>query len=163
MSTLIVAEVEFDAEGFSPGDYVLATKYDDGDPGDHYCTGFYVGSFRDRHLVADSNGGLYRYNGFRRIEKIEPDEGNWMWSSTSRTSSFSSTARTSSEQGSRLERLGLADALPLTGSTMSTSTDPIDAQLDRIMEMSVEELATSRRTDGGTIARGRTEDEGARA
>ena len=78
MNTLIVAEVEFDAEGFTPGDYVLATKYNDGDPGDHYCTGFYVGSFRDRHLVADSNGRLYRYNGFRRIEKVTPEEGTWM-------------------------------------------------------------------------------------
>lgn len=78
MSTLIAAEVEFDAEGFAPGDYVLATKYNDGDPGDHYCTGFYVGSFGDRHLVADSNGGLYRYNGFRRIEHVTPEEGTWM-------------------------------------------------------------------------------------
>ena len=79
---LIVASIEFDAEGFEPGDYVLATKYDDGDPGDQYATGFYVGSFANgssiRHLVADSDGGLYRYNGFRRIEKIKPDEGNWM-------------------------------------------------------------------------------------
>ena len=78
MSTLIAAEVEFDAEGFEPGDYVLATKWDDGDPGDHYCIGFYVGSFGYRHLVADSNGALYRYNGFRRIEKVSPEEGTWM-------------------------------------------------------------------------------------
>jgi len=75
---LIVAAVEYNAEGFEPGDYVVATKYSDGDPGDHYCTGFYVGSFSDRHLVADSNGGLYRYNGFRRIEKVTPEEGTWM-------------------------------------------------------------------------------------
>jgi len=82
LTAIIVAEVEFNAEGLKPGDYVLATKYSDGDPGDHYCTGFYVGSCNHggsaRHLVADSNGALYRYNGFRRIEAIEADEGNWM-------------------------------------------------------------------------------------
>ena len=75
---LIVAEVEFSAEGFELGDYVLASKYNDGDPGDHWAVGFYVGSFRDRHLVADSNGALYRYNGFRRMQHISPSRGAWM-------------------------------------------------------------------------------------
>jgi hypothetical protein len=73
-SPLIVAEVE----GFRSGAYVLATKYCDGDPGDHWAIGFYVGSFRDRHLVCDALGGLFRYNGFRRMQRISAKRGEWM-------------------------------------------------------------------------------------
>lgn len=57
------------------GDYVLATKYDDGGPCDHFCVGFYAGRDRDRHFVVDSDGNQFRLNGFRRVEKITYDEG----------------------------------------------------------------------------------------
>lgn len=57
------------------GDYVLATKYDDGDPCDHFYVGFVCGFFRDRYLVADHRGVSQRSNGFRRVEKISIEEG----------------------------------------------------------------------------------------
>ena len=64
------------------GDYVLATKYQDGDPGDRYCTGFYAGSFdhfgQTRHLVNKNDGTPWRANGFRRCEKITDAEGRWL-------------------------------------------------------------------------------------
>lgn len=61
------------------GDYVLATKYVDGDPCDHFCVGFYdsvlpkAGS--NRHNIVDGNGNLFRHNGFRRVEIITRGEG----------------------------------------------------------------------------------------
>ena len=61
------------------GDYVLATKYHDGDPCDHFAVGFYNGSFReDRHDVVDSVGNSFRGNGFRRVEQITEEEGAWI-------------------------------------------------------------------------------------
>lgn len=51
-------------------DYVLATKFNDGDPCDHFCVGFYCGRLGDRFLVKDGQGNLFRGNGFRRCEKI---------------------------------------------------------------------------------------------
>ena len=58
------------------GDYVLATKYDDGDIGDHSFVGFVTG-FTDhgRYLIADSEGINQRASGIRRAEKITPEEG----------------------------------------------------------------------------------------
>jgi hypothetical protein len=56
-------------------DYVLATKYRDGDPGDHFVVGFLKGMLGDRYLVADGSGNLFRANGFRRCEKISGDIG----------------------------------------------------------------------------------------
>jgi len=53
------------------GDYVLATKYSDGDPKDQFAIGFYQGKTRHgRYLVEDENGQSFRSNGFRRCEKI---------------------------------------------------------------------------------------------
>lgn len=62
------------------GDYVLATKYSDGDAGDHWCVGFYdrCDESRDcgvRHFVVDSDGKQFRGNGFRRAVKITPEQG----------------------------------------------------------------------------------------
>jgi hypothetical protein len=61
---------------FKKGDYVLATKYSDGDPRDH----FVVGYFRDmtwhgRFNVIDDEGDLFRHNGFRRMERIPKQIG----------------------------------------------------------------------------------------
>ena len=56
------------------GDLVLATKYSDGDPQDHFCVGY----FRDmtthdepRYNVVNEDGELFRGNGFRKCRKIE--------------------------------------------------------------------------------------------
>lgn len=63
------------------GDYVLATKYHDGDPGDPWALGFYNGvAFGDRHMVLDSNGRPIRAGGFRRVGLITVEFGTWLWS-----------------------------------------------------------------------------------
>lgn len=64
------------------GDYVLATKYEDGDPGDHFAVG-YLKEIIDhygqrRYIVVDNDGNRYRYNGFRRCEKITDELGRWL-------------------------------------------------------------------------------------
>ncbi len=57
-------------------DYVLATKYDDGDPNDHWFVGFLHGFTESgRYLVADNHGRDQRAGGFRRAEKITGHEG----------------------------------------------------------------------------------------
>ncbi len=61
------------------GDYVLATKYSDGDPNDPWCIGYYAGSvFRDRYLVVDNNDKHFRTGGFIRCEPITTEEGSWL-------------------------------------------------------------------------------------
>ncbi len=65
------------------GDYVLATKYSDGDPQDHWCVGYYAGITAPhydppRFDVVDGEGKQFRGNGFRRVEKITPERGAWM-------------------------------------------------------------------------------------
>ena len=58
------------------GSYVLATKWEDGDPGDHFFVGFVSGYTRHgRYLIADGDGKIQRANWFRRAEKITADEG----------------------------------------------------------------------------------------
>jgi hypothetical protein len=67
---------------FSVGDYVVATKYDDGDPGDQFCIGFYNGFYdhygQTRHLVVDKNGQSFRHNGFRCVRHVGAERGKWM-------------------------------------------------------------------------------------
>ena len=63
------------------GDYVLATKYDDGDPQDHWAIGFYDSLTHHeppRHNIVDSEGALFRGNGFRRVKKISAERGEWL-------------------------------------------------------------------------------------
>lgn len=64
------------------GDYVVATKYRDGDPGDQFCIGFYDTSFdhygQTRHMVVDNAGKQFRANGFRRVARISKRRGEWM-------------------------------------------------------------------------------------
>ena len=61
------------------GDYVLATKYADGDPKDHWCVGYLESIITrasgDRYLVVDSEGIPFRANGFRRVVKIKGTVG----------------------------------------------------------------------------------------
>lgn len=63
------------------GDYVLATKYNDGDPNDHWCVGF-LRSEMDydpfRCDVVDGSGQSFRGNGFRRIKCISAERGAWL-------------------------------------------------------------------------------------
>jgi len=59
------------------GDYVFATKYNDGDLADGWAVGFYDKSIMsgERHLVVDDKGNQFRRNGFRRVEVIPPEIG----------------------------------------------------------------------------------------
>lgn len=64
------------------GDYVLATKYSDGDPGDHWALGFFDSMLpkvsENRYMVIDNEGNQLRGNGFRRIGKISRMRGEWL-------------------------------------------------------------------------------------
>lgn len=60
------------------GDYVFATKYSDGDPGDHWALGLYDGERNGRHYVKDNSGNQLRGNGFRRVARIRADVGYWL-------------------------------------------------------------------------------------
>jgi len=65
------------------GDYVLATKYSDGDPLDGWCVGFYKEpylhcGYDQRHIVVDNDGNSFRANGFRRVKKISKERGEWI-------------------------------------------------------------------------------------
>lgn len=64
------------------GDYVLATKYSDGDPGDGWALGFYAGPMTQytphRYDVIDSDGKSIRGNGFRKMARIRKDVGRWL-------------------------------------------------------------------------------------
>ena len=63
------------------GDYVFATKYEDGDPADGWAVGFFDGYLlksgtNSRYLVVDNEGKQFRGNGFRKAEVISPDIGD---------------------------------------------------------------------------------------
>ena len=71
------------------GDYVLATKYSDGDPGDAWALGFYAGELdmgndretikvAPRHMVKDGAGNNIRGNGYRRVARVRKDVGAWL-------------------------------------------------------------------------------------
>jgi hypothetical protein len=71
------------------GDYVLATKWSDGDPGDPWALGFYAGELEmgndrceikmaPRHLVNNSAGQSIRPGGYRRVARIRKDVGAWL-------------------------------------------------------------------------------------
>lgn len=60
------------------GDYVLASKYDDGHLEDHWFVGWFAGMtdhVEPRYEVVDNDGNLARGNGFRRAERITPFVG----------------------------------------------------------------------------------------
>lgn len=65
------------------GDYVLATKWSDGDPGDPWAVGFYAGTttilgYSPRHMVYDSAGKNILPNGYRHVARIRKDVGTWL-------------------------------------------------------------------------------------
>jgi hypothetical protein len=60
------------------GDYVLATKWHDGDPQDAWCIGFFDQMQGERFIVVDGEGKRFRYNGFRRAEAVTQQQGEWL-------------------------------------------------------------------------------------
>jgi hypothetical protein len=66
------------------GDYVIGTKYADGDPMDPWCVGFYAGTTlasntqKIRYLIADDQGRTFRSDGFARVKKITQTAGNFL-------------------------------------------------------------------------------------
>lgn len=65
------------------GDYVLATKYHDGDPRDNFCVGRLQRIEIDplskpRYFVIGNDGQQFRANGFRRAKKIGLERGTWL-------------------------------------------------------------------------------------
>src|SRR5262245_4247591 len=73
---------EMSEKELKQGDYVLATKWGDGDPQDHWCIGFYsetLNSYgQNRFIVVDENGRPFRANGFRRAKRISKQRGRWI-------------------------------------------------------------------------------------
>ena len=67
-------------ESITKGEYVLATKWSDGDPGDHWGVGFYDRLENGRHYIVDSSGKQIRGNGFRRVGRITAGVGRWLLS-----------------------------------------------------------------------------------
>ena len=60
------------------GDYVLATKYSDGDFGDQWAVGTYSKYENERHFVTDGSGDQFRSNGFRYARKISDFVGRYI-------------------------------------------------------------------------------------
>lgn len=61
------------------GNYVLATKFEDGDPFDPWCVGFYDGlNEKGRHMVTNKQGVPFRLNGFGSVYVITRDLGEWI-------------------------------------------------------------------------------------
>ena len=60
------------------GDYVLATKYSDGDPQDAWCVGFFDSMLRDRYIIVDGEGKPFRANGYRAARIITKEEGEFL-------------------------------------------------------------------------------------
>jgi len=58
------------------GDYVVATKWSDGDPNDHFCIGSFKSmTWHNRYNIVDDHGELFRHNGFRKVRKINEEVG----------------------------------------------------------------------------------------
>lgn len=60
------------------GDYVLATKWGDGDPNDQWCVGFFDREDDGRFYVVDNAGNQFRATGFRRVKKISQRRGEFI-------------------------------------------------------------------------------------
>lgn len=70
--------------GIEVGDYVFATKYNDGCSRDHFVVGFVVaevGMWRhgdERWTIVNDEGRPFRGNGFRRARRISREVGSTM-------------------------------------------------------------------------------------
>jgi hypothetical protein len=71
---------EQEHHNFSIGDYVLATKWNDGSSKDDWCIGFFKTFNKDRYYIVDLNGNSLRVNGFRRCKKISKKRGEFILS-----------------------------------------------------------------------------------
>ena len=62
------------------GDYVLATKWFDGDPGDAWAVGYYDREQNGRHYVTYGKGDdrQIRHNGYRSVARISEEVGKWL-------------------------------------------------------------------------------------
>jgi hypothetical protein len=60
------------------GDYVLATKWSDGDPQDAWCVGFFSHMLGERYIVVDDKDKPFRANGFRKAQVITKERGEWL-------------------------------------------------------------------------------------
>lgn len=67
------------ADNLNQGDYVLATKWSDGDPADPWAVGFLSETIEERYIVVDSQGKSFRSEGFRRARKISAERGKWIF------------------------------------------------------------------------------------
>lgn len=65
-------------EGLQEGDYVLATKFYDADPGDPWVVGFLRGIVNGRFYVEDGHGSLIYPAGMRTCARIPLDVGKWL-------------------------------------------------------------------------------------
>ena len=61
------------------GDYVLATKYDDGMSEDAWAVGFFDELQGGRYYVKDSGGEQIRAGGYRRCEKVKKSTGAYIF------------------------------------------------------------------------------------
>jgi hypothetical protein len=79
---MLAAAPQPQAEPVAPqvGDYVLGTKYNDGDPGDPWAVGIYAGMKGDRHVVTHRDGTPIYRAGFRRVGVITPEQGRYLLS-----------------------------------------------------------------------------------
>ena len=81
---LMETQQELESAGeLQVGDYVLATKYDDGDPQDQWSVGFFNGIMQEylpaiRYDVVDEKGLSFRGNGFRKVQVISCETGKWL-------------------------------------------------------------------------------------
>jgi hypothetical protein len=94
------------------GDYVLATKWSDGYPRDHFAVGFFLGILRnERYIVVDSGGVPFRAGGFRRVAKISPECGAWIVSHSKEIEQGSRSLWSIKRFWEKLAKLSLAVSL----------------------------------------------------
>lgn len=66
----------------SIGDYVLGTKYADGDSGDPWAIGFlsavHCTPIGQRYIVSHADGTPIRPGGYRHVRRISFERGKWL-------------------------------------------------------------------------------------
>ena len=60
------------------GDYVLASKYSDADPGDPWAVGFLNEIIDGRYFVGNDDIHSFRFSGYRHCVKIPEYIGDWL-------------------------------------------------------------------------------------
>ena len=62
----------------SVGDYVIASKYGDADPGDPWAVGFLNEIKGDRYFIGDKEVHSFRSGGYRHCKRIPSYIGHWL-------------------------------------------------------------------------------------